>query len=92
MIQNFRHRGLRRFFETGSTAGIQPQFAKRLQVILTYLDAAVGTQDMALPGFRLHPLKGRRKGVWSVWVSGNWRVTFRFENEDAFDVNLEDYH
>lgn len=92
MIQSFRHRGLRRFFETGSTAGIQPQFTKRLRVILGALSRAREIRDMDLPGFHLHPLKGRRKGIWSVRVSGNWRVTFRFENGDAFDLNLKDYH
>ncbi len=92
MIQNFRHRGLRQFFEAGSTAGISPQFTKRLGVILGALNRAAEIRDMDLPGFRRHRLKGHRKGVWSVWVSGNWRVTFRFENGDVFDVNLEDYH
>ncbi len=92
MIQSFRHRGLRRFFETGSTAGISPQFARRLEVILAVLNRACEIRDMDLPGFHSHPLKGQRRGTWSVWVSGNWRVTFRFENGDAFNVNLEDYH
>ena len=92
MIQSFRHRGLRRVFETGSTAGIPPQFAKRLGVILAVLNRAHEIRDADLPGFRLHPLKGLRKGTWSVWVSGNWRVTFRFKNGDVSDVNLEDYH
>jgi proteic killer suppression protein len=92
MIQSFRHKGLRRFLETGSTAGISPQFARRLGMILAVLNRAVEIRDMDLPGFRLHPLRGRRRGIWSVWVSGNWRVTFRFESGEAFNVNLEDYH
>ena len=92
MIQTFRHRGLRQFYEAGSAADISPQFTQRLRVILGALNRAREIRDMNLPGFRLHPLKGRRKGVWSVWVSGNWRVTFRFEDGDAFDVKLEDYH
>jgi proteic killer suppression protein len=92
MIQSFQHKGLQRFFETGSTAGISPQFSKRLAMILAVLNRAREIRDVDLPGFRLHPLKGRRRGVWSVWVSGNWRMTFRFEQGDTFDVNFEDYH
>ena len=68
MIQSFRHRGLRRFFETGSAAGISPHFARRLGVILAVLNRAGEIRDLDLPGFRLHPLKGQRRGAWSVWV------------------------
>jgi len=92
MIQSFRHKGLQRFYETGSTVGISPQFIKRLRMIMGVLSRAKEIRDLDLPGFRLHPLKGRRKGIWSVWVSGNWRVTFRFENSDIYNINLEDYH
>ena len=92
MIKKFRHKGLARFFSTGSVSGIQPALAKRLQLILGRLNASTKPEDMDLPGLRLHELKGRDKGRWSVWVNGNWRVTFRFEGVDATDVDYEDYH
>ena len=92
MIQSFRHRGLERFFSTGSTAGIQPNHAGRLRLILTALNQATNIPDMNLPGLRLHPLRGDRRGFWAVSVSGNWRVIFRFEDGDAFHVDLIDYH
>jgi proteic killer suppression protein len=92
MIVSFRHKGLKRFYDTGSTAGIQPAHAKRLRFQLAALDTAVSIQDMDLPGFHLHPLKGQRKGIWSISVSGNWRMTFRFEDGNAHLVNYEDYH
>jgi toxin HigB-1 len=92
MIRSFKHKGLARFFETGSKAGIQAQHAERLRLILAQLNAAIAPEDMALPGLRLHPLRGDRKGTWSVWVSGNWRVTFKFVGKDADVVDYEDYH
>lgn len=92
MIRDFSHKGLARFFETGSKSGIQPQHAERLRLILGRLHAATAPEDMALPGLRLHPLKGGRKGTWSVMVSGNWRVTFAFVGKDAGVVDYEDYH
>jgi len=92
VIRSFRHKGLARFFETGSKAGIQSAHAERLRLILGRLNAAVRAEDMGLPGLRLHPLKGERKGTWAVWVSGNWRVTFRFVGADAEVVDYEDYH
>lgn len=92
MIRSFKHKGLARLFETGSKAGIQAQHADRLRLILAQLNAAVEPDDMALPGLRLHPLRGDRKGTWSVWVSGNWRVTFKFSGKDAEAVDYEDYH
>lgn len=92
MIRSFKHKGLARFFETGNTAGIQSNHAKRLRLILGRLHAATKPQDMDLPGLRLHELVGKRAGIWSVSVSGNWRVTFRFNGEDAEIVNYEDYH
>ena len=91
MIRSFKHKGLARFFRSGNTAGIQAAHAKRLRLILGRLHAASDARDMDLPGLRLHPLTGNR-GVWSVTVSGNWRVTFRFEDGDAEIVNYEDYH
>lgn len=88
----FRHKGLAKFFSTGSVSGIQPAHAKRLQLILGRLNASAKPKDMDLPGLRFHELKGSDKGRWSVWVNGNWRVTFRFEGADASDIDYEDYH
>lgn len=92
MIQSFRHKGLGRLFETGSAAGIQPKHAKRLRMLLVALDTALTIDDMDVPGFRLHPLKGKEKGRWSVWVNGNWRVTFEFRDGHAHVLDYEDYH
>lgn len=92
MISGFRHKGLGKFFETGSKAGIRAQHAERLRLILGRLSAATAPGDMALPGLDLHPLKGDRKGAWAVSVSGNWRVTFTFVGKDADSVDYEDYH
>ncbi len=92
MIRSFAHKGLERFFRAGSASGIQAKHANRLRLILAQLDQSTAVQDMDFPGSRLHPLKGNRKGVWSVTVQANWRITFRFENGDAEIVNYEDYH
>ena len=92
MIRNFKHKGLGKFFETGSTVGIQAAHSNRLRLILGRLHAATTPKDMDLPGLRLHELIGNRSGTWSVTVSGNWRVTFIFVGEDAEVVNYEDYH
>ena len=92
MILSFKHKGLRKFYETGSKAGIQAGHARRLQLLLSALDTATVINDMDIPGFNLHSLKGGRKGVWSISVSGNWRITFRFEDGNAHVVNYEDYH
>ena len=92
MIRGFRHKGLAKFFETGSKAGAQAQHAARLRLILGRLSAATSPQDMALPGLSLHSLAGDRKGTWVVSVSGNWRVTFKFVGKDADAVDYEDYH
>ena len=92
MITSFKHRGLKRFYESGTTRGIQAAQAARIRLILGRLDASVNPQDMNLPGIHLHELSGRRKGTWSVRVSGNWRITYRFDGPDACDVDLEDYH
>lgn len=92
MIESFRHKGLRRFFETGSTAGIQAQHAGRLRMQLAALHTARNIDDMDIPGFRLHPLKGRLLGRWSVAVSGNWRLTFEFRDGNAYVLDYEDYH
>lgn len=92
MIQSFRHKGLRKFFESGSAAGIQPHHAKRLRMLLVALDTAQSVADMDVPGFRLHSLKGSERGRWSVWVNGNWRVTFEFKDGHAYVLDYEDYH
>ena len=92
MIRRFRHKGLRKFFETGNKSGIQTQHVDRLRLVLAQLNAATAPGDMNLPGLGLHPLKGERKGTWSVSVSGNWRITFQFVGKDAEDVDYEDYH
>lgn len=92
MIRGFKHKGLGKFFQTGSKAGIQAQHAERLRLILGRLSAATGPKDMALPGLDLHSLKGDRKGSWAVSVSGNWRVTFKFVGKEAESIDYEDYH
>ncbi len=92
MIKSFRHNGLERFYSAGNRAGVQAKHSERLRVILARLDAANEPRDMALPGLRFHKLKGRLKNFWAVDVSGNWRVTFKFENQDVVDVDYLDYH
>jgi len=92
MIRSFRHAGLERFYRTDSKAGILPAHAQKLRRQLTLLDASASPQDMDVPGWHLHALKGRLAGHWSVRISGNWRVTFSFEDEDAILVDYQDYH
>ena len=92
MILSFRHKGLRKFFESGSSAGIQPHHSKRLRMLLAALDTAQSIDDMDVPGFRLHALKGTERGRWSVWVNANWRVTFEFKDGQAHVLDYEDYH
>jgi proteic killer suppression protein len=92
VIRSFRHKGLAKFFASGSKAGIQAAHVEPLRLILARLSAATSPDDMALPGLKLHPLKGDRRGTWSVTVRANWRITFRFEGKDAVDVDYEDYH
>ena len=92
MIQTFRHKGLKQLFDSGIAGGVNPQHVKRLIQILALLETAETIQDMDLPGLKLHELKGKRKGTWAVSVSGNWRVTFKIQSGDIFDVNYEDYH
>lgn len=92
VIRSFKHKGLAKFFESGSKSGIQAKHAERLRLILGRLNAATKPEDMGLRGLQLHPLKGTRKGTWAVWVSGNWRVTFRFVGADAEVIDYEDYH
>ena len=92
MIRTFRHKGLKQLFETGRSRAVSADLHRRLLRQLDLLNRAAQVSDMNLPGYRLHELKGDRKGTWSVTVSGNWRLTFTFEEGDAFDVDLEDYH
>lgn len=92
MIRSFRHKGLERFFRTGSTAGIQAKHAKRLRLQLARLDVASAPKDMNAPGWKLHPLQGALAGHWSIWVSGQWRLTFTLASGDAELVDYQDYH
>ena len=92
LIQTFRNGGLKRFFLQGDPSKIRADQVRRIADVLAHLDRANHPSDVDLPGYRLHPLKGRWKGVWSVWLSGNWRIVFRFEDGGAFDVDLVDYH
>lgn len=92
MIKSFRHKGVQQFFETGNKSGIQAQHERRLRLQLSRLDDAKKAKDMDAPGWKLHRLKGDLKNHWSVWVDGNWRLTFTFEGEDAILVDYQDYH
>ena len=92
MIRSFKHKGLRKFHESGSIAGIQADHAQKLKMMLVALDTAMVIEDMDIPGYRLHSLKGSRKDLWSITVNKNWRVTFSFENGDVYIVDDEDYH
>jgi toxin HigB-1 len=92
VIKSFRHRGVERFFNAGSKAGIQPKHSNKLRLQLFALDNAKQAGDMNAPGWKLHPLSGELKGHWAVSVSGNWRLTFKFEGEDAVLVDYQDYH
>jgi proteic killer suppression protein len=92
VIASFRHKGLKQMFEKGQVRRIDPSLRVRVANILAVLDAASNALDLAGPGNRLHELKGDQEGVWSVTVSGNWRITFRFTDGEAHDVDLIDYH
>jgi proteic killer suppression protein len=92
LIVSFRHKGLRKFFETGSLAGIQPHQASRLQYLLTALDASDTIEDMDQPGFYLHLWKGIKPPRWAIKINENWRLTFEFEKGDACLIDYEDYH
>ena len=92
MIKSFRHKGIQRFFETGSKSGIQPKHAKRLRTQLTALDLAKAPQKMNIAGWKWHPLTGELEGHWAISVNGNWRLTFGFKGEDAVLVDYQDYH
>lgn len=92
MIRNFRHKGIEAFFRKGKTQGIQAKHAGRLRLQLSMLDAASVPNDMNVPGWKLHPLKGKLADHWAVWVNGNWRLTFTFVNGHAELVDYQDYH
>jgi len=92
MIKSFKHKGLKVYFDTGSPRGIQASHSKKLRMQLTALDTASSINDMDIPGYRLHPLKGDHKGLWSISVSGNWRLTFEFTDGNVFVLDYEDYH
>ena len=92
MIRSFRHRGLKRMYERGEASRVGPDLADRVALALGDLDVASKPSDLDLPGYRLHRLKGRLKGYWSISISGNWRMIFRFEDGDVYNVDLIDYH
>ena len=92
MIQSFKHRGLQRLYEDDDQRGVLSAHVDKIKRILARLDEAVDVRNMALPGFGLHRLKGKLKGLWAVSVSGNWRIVFRFDRGHAYDVDLVDYH
>jgi len=92
MIKSFRHKGLQQCFEKGTKKGIQPTHLKKVRLILARLNASGTPQDMGLPGLNLHRLKGEYKDFWAVSISGNWRIIFRFDNQDVVDVDYLDYH
>jgi toxin HigB-1 len=92
MIKSFKHKGLRRYYEAGSTRDIQANHAKRLRMQLAALDTAVEIADLDIPGYGLHSLKGNRKGIWAITVNGNWRLTFEFSDGNAYLLDYEDCH
>ena len=92
MIKSFKHKGLERFYSSGSTKGIQAKHAKKLRMQLIALDTAYHIEDIDIPGYRLHQLKGNLKGFWSITVNANWRITFEFTDGNIYIVNYEDYH
>ncbi len=92
VIKSFKHKGLQKFFEAGSVAGIDPAHRQRLKLRLAAIDTAITIDDIDLPGFRLHPLKGDRQGLCAIDVSKNWRITFEFYDGNAYIVSYEDYY
>ena len=92
MIKSFKHKGLENFYASGSTKGIQAKHAKKLRMQLAALDTAHLVEDLDIPGYRLHQLKGSLKGLWSITVNANWRITFKFTDGNVYIVNYEDYH
>lgn len=92
MIVSFRHKGLRQFYRTGDRSRLRQDQVRRIAVVLAALDEAAEPRDLDRPSLRLHPMKGELDGFWSVWINGNWRIVFRFENAQVCDVDLLDYH
>ncbi len=92
MIKSFKHKGLEKFYESGSTRGIQANHAKKLRMQLVALDTAQSIDHMDIPGYRLHQLTGDRRGIWTIMVNANWRLTFEFEEGNVYILNYEDYH
>jgi toxin HigB-1 len=92
MIKSFKHKGLEKYYESGTTKGIQSIHVKRLRMQLAVLDTALTIEDIDIPGYRLHALKGDRQSIWSISVSGNWRLTFEFNDGNVHILNYEDYH
>jgi len=92
MIKSLKHKGLEKFYDSGSTKGIQANHAKKLRMQLAALDTAQSIEDMDIPGYRLHQLTGDRKGIWTITVNANWRLTFEFEAGNVYILNYEDYH
>lgn len=92
MIKSFKHKGLQKLFLEDDVSGINAEHIEKVQNILFAIDSAVYVQDLNLPSYKLHPLKGNKKDLWSITVRANWRITFRFENENAYILNYEDYH
>jgi proteic killer suppression protein len=92
MIKTFKHKGLKKFFETGKLSGIRPGHKQKLRIRLIALDTATSIEDMNAPGWRLHSLKGDRQGLWAIDVNKNWRIVFEFKDGNAYIVDYEDYH
>ncbi|SBS27350.1 Toxin HigB-1 [Marinomonas spartinae] len=92
MIKTFKHKGLKKYFETGSVSGIQANHQRKIRMQLAAIDTAQEIDDINLPGFNLHPLKGNRDGICFITVNGNWRITFEFVDGNAYILNYEDYH
>lgn len=92
MIKSFKHKGLQNFYEKGNSSGVQAQYKQKIRMQLIALDTATVINDIDLPGFRLHPLKGNKEGLWSIEVNKNWRITFEFRTGDVYIVNYENYH
>ena len=92
MIKSFKHKGLEKFYASGSIKGIQAKHSIKLRMQLAALDTAHNVEDLDIPGYRLHQLKGKLKGLWSITVNGNWRITFEYSDGNVYIVNYEDYH
>jgi len=92
MIKSFKHKGLEKFYQTGSKRGIQASHSNKIRMQLVALDTAQSLDDMDIPGYRLHQLSGERKNIWSITVNGNWRITFKFSEGNVYILNYEDYH